>query len=83
MKLVEAEKARVKTGHYTTDGGKNIKIYFENFASSRNFDPLVADNWYKYTYYDLTSDRVFYLFCNTFFYFFFCYFICYFILFYF
>ena len=31
---------------YSSDN-KGICLFFEDFAKNRNFDPLIAANWYK------------------------------------
>lgn len=33
-------------GRWTPENRANARIFFENFAKSRNFDPYVAENWY-------------------------------------
>jgi hypothetical protein len=34
-------------GYWNTRNGQNIREFFENFAKSREFDPLVVENWYS------------------------------------
>jgi hypothetical protein len=33
-------------GHWKLHSGENSRKFLENFAKTRNFDPLVAENWY-------------------------------------
>lgn len=33
-------------GYWLNNKGKNLRLILEKFAKSRNFDPLVAENWY-------------------------------------
>lgn len=35
------------SGNYWMDVGKRREL-FDNIAKSRNFDPLIAENWYKF-----------------------------------
>jgi hypothetical protein len=37
--------------HYSNK--ENIKQFFDDFASSNGFDPLIAENWYSVTLADL------------------------------
>jgi hypothetical protein len=34
-------------GYWLSEKGKNLRALLEKFAKSRNFDPLVASNWYS------------------------------------
>eukprot|EP00026_Physarum_polycephalum_P003261 Phypoly_transcript_03271.p1 GENE.Phypoly_transcript_03271~~Phypoly_transcript_03271.p1 ORF type:complete len:688 (+),score=73.27 Phypoly_transcript_03271:396-2459(+) len=34
---------------WTSDNKRNLRLFFENIAKSRNFDPLIAENWYSLT----------------------------------
>jgi hypothetical protein len=34
-------------GHWSTDKHANMRVFFEQFAKERNFDPLVPENWYS------------------------------------
>ena len=45
-------------GYWTTESGKNVKLFFENFARSRNFSPLDPDPWYKITQQDIREEEV-------------------------
>lgn len=35
--------------YWSSENGKNMRILFEQFAESRNFDPLVPENWYDFS----------------------------------
>jgi hypothetical protein len=37
---------RKPSGHWTKDGN-NIRELLEEFAKSKKFDPLIAENWYS------------------------------------
>lgn len=41
-------------------GGKltDEKLFFNDFASKRNFDPLVPSNWYHFTKQDVLANDV-------------------------
>lgn len=34
------------------------KMFFDNFARQRGFDPLVASNWYGVRHEDVTTQKV-------------------------
>jgi hypothetical protein len=34
-------------GYWISDNGRNLRLLLENFARQKNFEPLVADNWYN------------------------------------
>lgn len=37
---------------------KNRKKFFDDFASDRNFDPLISENWYSITTKDVEGTKV-------------------------
>jgi hypothetical protein len=43
-------------GHWTIDGGKNIRLFFDEMARKRNFDPLVPTNWYRIVLNDVLQE---------------------------
>lgn len=43
-------------GHWTE---KNMRLFFEHFAKSRNLDPLLPDTWYHISPEDITKEKVF------------------------
>lgn len=43
-------------GHWTDEESKNAKLLIINFAKKRNFDPFVADNWYKFSGNDIKKE---------------------------
>lgn len=45
-------------GYWTMDEHKNVRAFFDNFASNRGFDPLVAINWYRYSSFDISREKV-------------------------
>jgi hypothetical protein len=42
--------------NWIRDDGKEIKVFLDNFAKRKGFDPLVADNWYKVTTTDIRKE---------------------------
>ena len=43
----------------------NVKKHFDEFAASKGFDPLVAENWYSFTAVELREvSSQLYIFCN-------------------
>lgn len=49
---------------YASGEAERRKDFFEIFAKTNNFDPLVAENWYKYSLSDIlkaVSTLFFYL----------------------
>lgn len=34
-------------GYWLADKGKNMRTFLEDFARSRNLDPLLAETWYN------------------------------------
>jgi len=55
-KKIDTASQLVK-GYFHSENGKNIRIFFENLASAQNFDPLVAENWYKINFYDIMKRK--------------------------
>jgi hypothetical protein len=45
-------------GHWTIDDGKNLRLFFDEFARRRNFDPLVPENWYSISQPAVMSEKV-------------------------
>ena len=41
--------APLPMGYWNSEKGKNMRAFFENFAKRNRFDPLVAENWYRFT----------------------------------
>jgi hypothetical protein len=35
-------------GYWTNEGNAQMRTFLDNFAHSKNFDPLVAENWYSF-----------------------------------
>lgn len=33
--------------YWTSEKGKNMRVFFEDFAKANDFDPLLATNWYR------------------------------------
>ena len=50
-----SEKPR---SYWTTKQGMNSRKFLEEFAKSKNFNPLVAENWYKVQKKDFTKHKV-------------------------
>jgi hypothetical protein len=47
-----------KTGYWTSEKGKNMRKFLEDFAKKRKFDPLVAENWYNVSKEDISQYKV-------------------------
>ena len=47
--LEPKEAKRAPYGHWTQTDGENTRIFFEDLAKSKSFDPLVPENWYTLT----------------------------------
>jgi hypothetical protein len=45
-------------GYWTAEKGKNMRLFLEEFARQRNFDPLVAESWYAISKEDLSQYKV-------------------------
>jgi len=52
--LEETKFLKAPTGYWTKS---NIRKYFANFAAKRNFDPLLASNWYQWTAKDILAEK--------------------------
>ena len=44
-------------GHYWKNT-QNIKAWFDDFAKTKGFDPLIADNWYHVAREDIYGAKV-------------------------
>jgi hypothetical protein len=38
--------------------GSNVRQFFENFAKKKNFDPLIAENWYGVSRHEIMATKV-------------------------
>jgi hypothetical protein len=45
--MVGTTQHTTPAGFWTSEKGKNMRAAFENFAMNLNFEPLVAENWYR------------------------------------
>lgn len=45
--MIIAPPAANRSGFWTTGENINIKLLLDEYARTHNFDPLVAENWYK------------------------------------
>ena len=45
-------------GHWSVEGGKNKRLFFDALLHSRGKDPLIAENWYKITHDDVIAEEV-------------------------
>ena len=44
-------------GHYWKNT-QNIKAWFDDFARTKDFDPRIADNWYKVSHKEDLGEKV-------------------------
>eukprot|EP00026_Physarum_polycephalum_P001974 Phypoly_transcript_01978.p1 GENE.Phypoly_transcript_01978~~Phypoly_transcript_01978.p1 ORF type:complete len:752 (+),score=127.08 Phypoly_transcript_01978:45-2300(+) len=44
-------------GYWTDESGKNLRNFFEEFAKSKNLDPLLAETWYSISGSFVTEQR--------------------------
>lgn len=42
-------------GHWSCNGSANVRLFFDQFASHRRLDPLLASTWYNVSYNDFVS----------------------------
>eukprot|EP00026_Physarum_polycephalum_P003096 Phypoly_transcript_03105.p1 GENE.Phypoly_transcript_03105~~Phypoly_transcript_03105.p1 ORF type:complete len:513 (+),score=72.19 Phypoly_transcript_03105:641-2179(+) len=47
-KAISDQPTKQAQGHWTSNENENSRKFFDDFASSKNFDPLVAENWYQF-----------------------------------
>jgi hypothetical protein len=45
-------------GYWKQEKGANVREFFVRFAQRRNFDPLVAENWYSIHQKDIVATKV-------------------------
>jgi hypothetical protein len=45
-------------GYWTVEESKNVRKFFDEFAKSRNFDPLQPQNWYRFSSDDILQVKV-------------------------
>jgi len=50
--------APMPMGYWNAKQGKNMRAFFENFAKRNRFDPLLAENWYKFTAQEILKVQV-------------------------
>lgn len=48
-------------GYWQVERGKNLRVFFEDYARSNNLDPRNADTWYRLSWKDVLGLKV--LFC--------------------
>ena len=44
--------------YWASDKGRSMRLFFEEFARSRKFHPLVPENWYNITRSDIIAAKV-------------------------
>lgn len=54
-------------GHWSIQEGINVKLFLDNFAASRNFDPLDAEKWYTIRLKDILREKVCFLITSLYF----------------
>lgn len=56
--LIPPTNNKKPAGHWTVDGSKNIRKFFDSLALSWNKDPLNPDTWYQFGLEDLSKAQV-------------------------
>lgn len=51
------KKEKKPRGFWTMNESENIRKFFDKYAFDRNFDPLVADNWYTMPIEDVVREE--------------------------